>query len=87
LLANPVRRANLRKIQTLLGVAPERCPSPRDPVVVNRPIFICQHCGAPMFIEILTRTVSIRAPPKAAHSRAGYCPLQLNRRLCVNAIE
>ncbi|MFL9966575.1 transposase, partial [Paraburkholderia sediminicola] len=66
LLANPVRRANLTKIRTLLGVAPNLCPSPHDAVVVDRPTFICRHCGAPMLvIDILTRTVPIRAPPKA----------------------
>jgi hypothetical protein len=67
LLANPVRRANLVKIRTLLGVARKLCPSSHDAVVVDRPIFICRHCGAPMLvIDILTRTVPIRAPPKAA---------------------
>ncbi|CAL8478955.1 IS91 family transposase [Caballeronia sp. S22] len=67
LLANPVRRANLRKIRTLLGVAPELSPSPHDAVVVDRSTFICRHCGAPMLvIDLLPRTVPIRAPPKAA---------------------
>jgi hypothetical protein len=69
LLANPVRRTNLAKIRTLLGVAPEPCQPPHDSLVVNRPVFICRHCGAPMLvIEILTRTVPIRAPPTTAHS-------------------
>lgn len=67
LLANPVRRANLVKIRTLLRVARKLCPSSHDAVVVDQPIFICRHCGAPMLvIDILTRTVPIRAPPKAA---------------------
>ena len=67
LLANPVRRANLVKIRTLLGVARKLCPSSHDAVVADQPIFICRHCGAPMLvIDILTRTAPIRAPPKAA---------------------
>ncbi|MGF6875809.1 hypothetical protein OKW35_005281 [Paraburkholderia sp. MM5477-R1] len=67
LLANPVRRANLTKIRTLLGVAPKLCPSPYDAIATDRPTFICRHCGAPMLvIDILTRTVPIRAPPNAA---------------------
>jgi hypothetical protein len=67
LLANPVRRTNLTRIRTLLGVAPELCPSPHDAITGDRPTFICRHCGAPMLvIDILTRTVPIRAPPKAA---------------------
>jgi hypothetical protein len=67
LLANPVRRANLAKIRTLLGVGPKLSPSPHDAVIVDRPTFICCHCGAPMLvIDILKRTVPIRAPPKAA---------------------
>ncbi len=64
LLSNPVRRANLRKIRTLLGVTPELRPTPHDTVIVDRPTFICRHCGAPMLvIDILPRTVPIRAPP------------------------
>ncbi|MDR5770174.1 transposase, partial [Caballeronia sp. LZ028] len=64
LLSNPVRRANLRKIRTLLGVTPELRPTLHDTVIVDRPTFICQHCGAPMLvIDILPRTVPIRAPP------------------------
>jgi len=67
LLANPVRRTNLTRIRMLLGVAPELCPSPHDAITGDRPTFICRHCGAPMLvIDILTRTVPIRAPPKAA---------------------
>jgi len=67
LLANPVRRTNLAKIRTLLGVAPGLCPSPHDAITGDRLTFFCRHCGAPMLvIDILTRTVPIRAPPKAA---------------------
>jgi hypothetical protein len=67
LLANPVRRTNLARIRTLLGVAPKLCPSPNDAITSDRPTFLCRHCGAPMHvIDILTRTVPIRAPPKAA---------------------
>ncbi|BCF95168.1 IS91 family transposase [Paraburkholderia largidicola] len=67
LLANPVRRTNLARIRTLLGVAPKLCPSPNDAITGDRPTFFCRHCGAPMHvIDILTRTVPIRAPPKAA---------------------
>jgi hypothetical protein len=67
LLANPVRRTNLARIRTLLGVAPGLCPSPHDAITGDRPTFFCRHCGAPMLvIDILTRTVPIRAPPKAA---------------------
>ena len=65
LLANPVRRANLAKIRTLLGVAPKLSSSPHEAAVVDQPTFICRHCGAPMLvIDILTRTVPIRAPPE-----------------------
>jgi hypothetical protein len=67
LLANPVRRTNLARIRTLLGVAPGLCPSPHDAITGDRPTFFCRHCGAPMLvIDILRRTVPIRAPPKAA---------------------
>nr|WP_235024801.1 hypothetical protein [Caballeronia arvi] len=67
LLANPVRRANLAKIRTLLGVGSKLSPSQHDAAIVDRPTFICCHCGAPMLvIDILTRTVPIRARPKAA---------------------
>jgi len=66
LLANPVRRANLAKIRTLLNVTPKFSSSPHESAVVGQPTFICRHCGAPMLIiDILTRTVPIRAPPKA----------------------
>ncbi|SAL87823.1 Putative transposase [Caballeronia arvi] len=66
LLANPVRRANLAKIRTLLGISPKLGSSPHEAVVVEQPTFICRHCGAPMLIiDTLTRTVPIRAPPKA----------------------
>jgi hypothetical protein len=65
LLTNPVRRANLAKIRTLLGVAPKLNSSPHEAAVVDQPTFICRHCGAPMLvIDILTRTVPIRAPPE-----------------------
>jgi hypothetical protein len=67
LLANPVRRTNLARIRTLLGVAPRLFPSQHDTITGDRPTFFCRHCGAPMLvIDILTRTVPIRAPPKAA---------------------
>jgi len=65
LLANPVRRVNLAKIRTLLGLAPKLSSSPHEAAVVDQPTFICRHCGAPMLvIDILTRTVPIRAPPE-----------------------
>jgi hypothetical protein len=42
-------------------------PSPYNAIAVDRPTFVCRHCGAPMLvIDILTRTVPIRGPPKAA---------------------
>ncbi|WP_109477279.1 IS91 family transposase [Paraburkholderia sp. C35] len=67
LLANPVRRANLAKARTLLDVPHEPGSSQHDAVMANRPVFICRHCGAPMIvIDILTRTVPIRAPPEAS---------------------
>lgn len=58
------RIRHLRKIRTLLAVTSELRPTPHDMVIVDRPTFICQHCGAPMLvIDILPRTVPIRAPP------------------------
>ncbi|WP_336602889.1 transposase [Paraburkholderia bengalensis] len=67
LLANPVRRTNVARIRALLGVAPRLCPLLHDAITADRPTFFCRHCGAPMLvIDILTRTVPIRAPPKAA---------------------
>lgn len=67
LLANPVRRANLAKARTLLGVPHEPGSPQDDAVMANPPVFICPHCGAPMIvIDILTRTVPIRAPPEAS---------------------
>jgi hypothetical protein len=52
------------KVRDLLQVTPELSPSPHDTVIETRPVFICRHCGAPMIvIEIVARSVPIRAPP------------------------
>lgn len=64
LLANPVRRANLVKIRSLLSVVPAVTAAPDDPDVAAPPSFICRHCGAPMLvIEVIPRSACIRGPP------------------------
>jgi Putative transposase/Transposase zinc-binding domain len=64
LLANPVRRASLARIRTLLDVTPATGTEPADLDTASRPAFICRHCGAPMIvIDILERSAPIRGPP------------------------
>jgi Putative transposase len=64
LLANPVRRASLARIRTLLDVTPATGTQPADLDTASRPAFICRHCGAPMIvIDILERSAPIRGPP------------------------
>jgi hypothetical protein len=64
LLANPVRRASLARIRTLLHVVPAAATRPADPDAALRPAFICRRCGAPMIVvDILQRSGPIRGPP------------------------
>ena len=64
LLANPVRRANLVKIRSLLRVVPAVTATPDDTDVAVPPSFVCRHCGAPMLvIEVIPRSACIRGPP------------------------
>jgi hypothetical protein len=66
LLANPSRRENLAKIRELLGVVSASIGRSANDVatVAVPPTFVCRHCGSPMIIiDILQRSIPIRAPP------------------------
>ena len=66
LIANAGRRNNLARARELLQVVPEAAEPqlPDEPAAIVQPIFVCGHCGAPMFIvNTFTRGQPIRAPP------------------------
>ena len=60
LLDNPLRRASLTKVHELLEVVPEAGTQPDDPGVAAPPVFVCRHCGAPMIVTDMLRSLEPR---------------------------
>jgi hypothetical protein len=64
LLANAGRRQNLALARELLNAPAPPAAEPDQVSAAAPPTFVCRHCGAPMIvIEMLPRSVRIRAPP------------------------
>ena len=72
LLANPKRKKNIELARALLHVPAPAAPpdsASRNTHALQRPTFVCRHCGAPMLIiEIFPRAPHIRAPPALSAS-------------------